>query len=408
MSFDPTAATEAYLHTLTAAATARSDAYFEGGYWLILWDFVVTVAVGWLFLGTGLSSRIRTLAERATRFRWLQAGVYAVIYIVLSTIVVLPWSAYEGYFREHAYGMSTQTLGGWLGDQGKGLILSVLFGALAMVLVYAVFRRSPRRWWFWSALVTVAILVFQIAIAPTYLEPVFNKFYPLADSPIKARILSMARANGIPVTQVYEFDASRQTTKMSAHVSGLFGTAQISVNDNLMKRGSPEEIEAVVGHEMGHYVLNHVSKSLLPLAVIVMFGFLFLARTFDRVIRTSIASRWGIRDITDPAGLPLVVVLFSLYLFVLTPVINSLVRTQEIEADAFGLSAAREPDGFAQAALHLSEYRKMRPGKLEEILFFDHPSGWNRIHAAMTWKAENLHAPDIAAYDQSHHPPGTP
>ena len=107
------------------------------------------------------------------------------------------------------------------------------------------------------------------------------------------------------------------------------------------------------------------------------------------------------------AGLPLLVALLSVYLFVLTPVLNTVTRNMEIEADTFGLNASRQPDGFAQAALHLSEYRKMQPGPLEETLLYDHPSGWNRIHRAMIWKAENIGAADIVSYDASHHPPGT-
>jgi STE24 endopeptidase len=237
------------------------------------------------------------------------------------------------------------------------------------------------------------------------LEPVYNKFYPLTESPLKQQLLSMARANGIPVTQIYEFDASKQTTKMSAHVSGLFGTAQVSLNDNLMNRASPEEIKAVLGHEMGHYVLNHNYKGLLALSLTVVIGFAFLSWAFDR-LSSRYAKSWGIRAVTDVAGLPLLVALFSVYLFVLTPLLNTVTRTMEIEADAFGLNAARAPDGFAQAALHLAEYRKMQPGPVEEALLFDHPSGWNRIHRAMQWKAENIGAADIASYDASHHPPG--
>ena len=139
---------------------------------------------------------------------------------------------------------------GW-GDQAKGLVITLIFGTLAAVAIYAVIRKFPKTWWLWGSVVAIGFVIFQVAIGPTYLEPVFNKFYPLAESPLKQRILSLARANGIPVEQVYEFDASKQTTKMSAHVSGMAGSAQISLNDNLMNRASPEEVEAVVGHRWG-------------------------------------------------------------------------------------------------------------------------------------------------------------
>jgi len=264
-----------------------------------------------------------------------------------------------------------------------------------------VLRRAPRTWWLWGSLVAIVFLIFVMAIGPVYLEPVFNEFKPLAESALKQRILSMARANGIPATDVYQFDASKQTKRMSAHVSGLLGTTQISMNDNLLRRGSPEEIEAVLGHEMGHYVLHHVYKGTVFLGITIVAGFAFLRWAFAR-LHLRYGPRWGIRDLGDVAGMPLLLFLFSAYLFVLTPVVNTLTRTMEAEADNYGLNMSRQPDGFAQAALHLSEYRKMTPGPIEEIVFYDHPSGWHRIERAMVWKAEHLQDADVAAYDAAH------
>ncbi len=398
---DPDAATAAYLAQLSPAARAKSDAYFEGGYWLTLWDFLIGLAIAWLFLGTRLSTGIRDWAERTTRFKSLQTALYAVSYILITSVVLLPWSAYEGYFREHQYDMSNQTLGAWLLDEVKGLGLGLVLGTLALVAIYAVLRKAPRTWWLWGALVTIAFAMFIAAIAPVYLEPVFNDFKPLPDSQLKQQILSMARANGIPATDVYEFDASKQTKRMSAHVSGLLGTTQISMNDNLMKRGSPEEIKGVLGHEMGHYVLHHVYKGITFIGIIIVVGFAFLRWSFDK-LQVRQGARWGLRDVTDVAALPLLMFLLSAYMFVLTPVNNTLTRTMEAEADNYGINVSRQPDGFAQAAMHLSEYRKMQPGHLEEILFYDHPSGWNRIHRVMVWKAEHLNDPDIVAYDTAH------
>ena len=403
--FDADAATAAYLATMTPAARARSDAYFEGGYWLMLWDFLLGLLLAWALLGWRFSARMRDFAARLTRFRWAQTALYAIQYFVLTTVLTLPWAAYEGYVRERQYGMSNQGLTDWLGDQAKGLVITLIFGTLAAVAIYAVIRKLPKTWWLWGSAVAIGFLIFQIAIGPTYLEPVFNKFYPLAESPLKQRILSLARANGIPADQVYEFDASKQTTKMSAHVSGIAGSAQISLNDNLINRASPEEVQAVVGHEMGHYVLNHSYKGILALGVLIVIGFAFMSWAFRRVM-LKFGERWGFRDVGDIAGLPLLVALFSVYGLALTPLSNTITRSMEAEADAFGLNAARQPDGAAQAALHLAEYRKMQPGPLEEVIFFDHPSGWNRIHRAMVWKAENVSAADIAAFDALHRPPG--
>ncbi len=200
-------------------------------------------------------------------------------------------------------------------------------------------------------------------------------------------ILSLARANGIAAADVWEVDASKQSKRMSANVSGLLGTDRITLNDNLLNRASLPEIEMVMGHEMGHYVLNHGYKFLLQFGLVAVVGFALLSSLFDRL--RARFPHWGVQGVGDLAGLPLAALLFSSYLFVLTPVLNSIIRTGEIEADMFGLNASHQPDGFAQAALHLGEYRKMEPGPLEEMIFFDHPSGRARIFAAMRWKAEH-------------------
>ncbi|HET9767483.1 MAG TPA: M48 family metallopeptidase, partial [Thermoanaerobaculia bacterium] len=387
--FDADAATASYMARLSPEARAKSDAYFEGGYWLLVWDFLVGLLLAWLFLGTGLSRGLRDRFERLTRFKWLQTALYAASYIAIATLVLLPWDAYEGYFREHQYGMSNQDFGAWFGEQMKELAITLVLGTLAATVIYAVLRRAPRTWWLWGALVTIGLAMFAVAIAPVYLEPVFNDIKPLADSPLKQEILSLARAQEIPATDVFEYDASKQTKRMSAHVSGILGTTRISMNDNLMTRGSHEEIKAVLGHEMGHYVLNHVYKGITFIGILIVVGFAFVRWSFEK-LRASSAARWGIRDVGDVAGMPLLLFLLSAYFFVLTPVDNTITRTMEAEADNYGLNASREPDGFAQAALHLSEYRKMEPGPIEEFVFYDHPSGWNRIHRSRVWKAEHV------------------
>jgi len=175
---------------------------------------------------------------------------------------------------------------------------------------------------------------------------------------------------------------------MSANVSGLGNTMRITLNDNLLRRGSPEEVQAVMGHEMGHYVLDHVYHGITFFGIMFLIGFAFLAWSLDWSLARW-GEKWQIRGVGDTAVLPLVVLLVSAYLFVTTPIFNTIIRTQEHEADMFGLNASRQPDGFAQAAIHLGEYRKMSPGPAEEWIFFDHPSGRNRIHDAMQWKAEN-------------------
>jgi STE24 endopeptidase len=198
----------------------------------------------------------------------------------------------------------------------------------------------------------------------------------------------MARANGIPATDVYEVDASRQSNRVSANVSGFASTLRITLNDNLLKRCTLPEIETTMGHEMGHYVLNHAYKGIVMIGVVIFIGFSFLNWGIHYALARW-GEAWGIQGITDVAVLPLAVVVFSLFFLVMTPVTNTISRTMEFEADMYGLNAGRQPDGEANVDLLLGEYRKMDPGPIEEFIFYDHPSGRTRITAAMRWKAEH-------------------
>ena len=387
--FDATAATNAYLAQIPADKTARSDAYFEGGYWMILWDFLYGVVVALLLLNLRWSARMRDLSERVTRFKPVHTFVYWVEYSLLTTILLFPITVYEEYFREHKYGLATQTFGPWMGDQMKGLAVGLVLGGVLAMMLFGIVRRLPRSWWIWGAVVTLLFAIFTVLISPVYILPIFNKVTRLDDPKVVQPILSLARANGIPAKDVYTMDASRQTTRMSANVSGFANTMRITLNDNLLRRGSPEEIQAVMGHEMGHYVLNHIYKDLMFISIIVVLAFAYLYWGLTWALARW-GEKWQIRGVGDTAVLPLVILLVSVFGFVLTPIANTQTRVEEHEADMYGLNTSRQPDGFAQAAIHLGEYRKMNPGPVEEFIFFDHPSGRNRIYAAMRWKAENL------------------
>lgn len=387
-AFNVDSATQAYMMLLPPARRARSDAYFEGGYWLLLWNFLLVSGILILLLQTGISARMRNIAVRATRFRWIQAALYFAMFATLLTVLQLPLSIYQDYVREHQYGLSNLTFPAWMGEQVKSWLLTVVGGGVMAAVLYAAIRRTGRRWWIWGSAIAVVFMLIGSAIVPVVIVPIFNHPTRLTDQRVVQPILSMARANGIDTHDVWEIDASKQTTRISANVSGLFGTERITLNDNLLNRASLPEIEAVTGHEMGHYVLNHVYKLTLEFGVVLLIGFALVAVFFER-LRTRYAERWAIGGVDDLAGMPLLGLLFIVYFFLMTPVMNTITRTAEYEADIFGLNAARQPDGFARAALDLSDYRKMDPDPLEEIIFYDHPSGHGRIYASMRWKAEN-------------------
>jgi STE24 endopeptidase len=388
-NFDAARATAAYLASVPPDRKARSDAYFEGGYWLQLWNVLYSgVVVLWALLALGWSADMRDFAERVTKRRPLQTEVYWIQFILYNWIVTFPLTVYSGFYREHQYGLATQTFWPWMGDQLKGLGLWLVLGGFALTVFYGVIRRVGRSWWLWATGVVVAFIIFGAVITPVFIVPLFNTYTRLTDARMRDPILSMARANGIGVDAVYVVDQSRQTTRISANVSGLLGTMRVSLNDNLLRRAPLEEIEAVLGHEMGHYELNHILKGVIATSFVVAIGFALIARGFEWLRRRK--PQWRITSVGDVAGLPLIVLLLSVYQFMATPINNTIVRTTEYEADIFGLNASRQPDGFASVALKLGEYRKLDPSPIEELIFFDHPSGRTRIFSAMRWKAENL------------------
>jgi len=386
--FNAEAATDAYLATQTPAQKARSDAYFEGGCWLSLWDFLYGAAIAILLLVTGFSRRMREAAERLTRRKPLVTWLYWAEYTVVLFVVGFPLTIYEGFLRERQYGLMNQTFIAWFVDQSKELALDIVLIGLAVTALFSVIRRLPGTWHVWGAVVAIAFVMFTILISPVFIAPMFNKYTLLTDARIREPILRLARQNGIRANAVYQVDESRQSKRVSANVSGLLGTERITLNDNLLNRCSPQAILSVMGHEMGHYVLNHGYK-MMAFMTIILVAFFALLRLGLSWSLARWGGQWGIRDVGDPAMVPLAFLIISTFFFAAAPVMNTLVRTQEYEADIFGLNTARQPDGEAEADMLVGEYRKLDPTPLEELLFFDHPSGRTRIYAAMRWKAEN-------------------
>jgi STE24 endopeptidase len=392
--FDAARATQAYLAQVNGAARAKSDAYFEGGYWLMLVDLLWTLAVTGLLLWLGISSAIRDWAAERTHSRVSQAMIYGVAYVAIMAVAQFPLSAYEGFFREHSYGLSNQDFMAWLGDYGTSLALALVAALIFVPLLYGAIRRARESWWLWGAGLVILFQIVTAVVFPLFIAPLFNHYSPLPDSPLKAQILSLARANDIPADNVWLVDASRQSSRISANVSGFLGTTRISLNDNLLHQGTPDEVLAVLGHEMGHYVMGHMTRLILLSGLVTIVAFAFMHWGF--VFATEFfGGQWQVRRIEDIAGLPLLVALASIFYFLATPVTNTITRTTEHQADIFGLDAVRKPDAFATAMLKLSTYRKLEPGKWEEIIFYDHPSGRTRIMDAMVWKKEHIRDTDI-------------
>ncbi len=268
VAFDPVKATNAYLARVSGADRAKSDSYFEGGYVLLFVDAFYAIGISALLLWFRVSALIRDFAERQTRSRFWQVPIYSGIYIIVTTLLTFPLSLYEQFFREKSYGLLNQSFGGWLGDFATGFGLNIVGGTIVLTLIYAAIRSAPRTWWVWGALLTLVFGGILLVISPVFIDPLFNHYSPLPDSPLERSILSLARANGIPTQNVWLVDASRQSDRISANVSGFLGTTRVALNDNLLHKGTPDEVLAVLGHEMGHYVLDHSFLLLLEFGLV--------------------------------------------------------------------------------------------------------------------------------------------
>jgi len=393
-AFDVEEASRAYINTLQGEELEKSNNYFEGGYWLILWGALIGVLVDLIILQSRFSARFRDWAERVTQRQWMQPALYTLPYVIAGFLLTLPWTIYTGFFREQQYGLMSLDFGSWFGEQVIGLVISLVIFPLLIMAIFAVIRRAPKTWWIWGTGVVSIFLFIGMMLGPVFISPLFNEYNEMAEGPMRDKIVAMAAEYDIPADHIYVFDQSKQHKRISANVSGIGPTIRISLNDNLLERTDPDEVAAVMGHELGHYVLGHIWRTIVILALIIGIGLFVVAWLAPRLIERH-GSRWGIRNMSDPAVIPLLSLILTAYFFAATPALNSLVRITESDADRFGLDTAREPDGFAKVAMRLSEYRKIEPGPVEEMLFFDHPSGATRVRMAMQWKADNVENPQM-------------
>jgi STE24 endopeptidase len=386
--FDVGRATDAYIATVPAADRERSDAYYEGGYWISAWGTLIVVLIAWLLLRLRFAGRLRDWAAGRGHGLFKQSFIVALGFLLVLGLVTLPWALYTDYFREHQYGMSNQAIGSFLGEWAISAAIGLVVSGLAIAGIYALIRRVGERWVYWATAVTAVFILFMTMVEPVFIAPIFNDYKSLPEGEVRESILSLASETGIPVDDVFWFNASKQTKRIGAKLAGLGGTARIALNDNLLYGTSLPEIRAVMGHEMAHYKLHHGIWIPLGFTLALGFGYWVINRLYGRFQRRH-GERWGVRDLADPAGLPLVFAIFTVVMYLLSPVTNSMIRTAEHQADAFGLDAAKEPHGFASVAMRLSTYRKLEPSALEEVIFFDHPSGRARVERSMRWLADN-------------------
>ncbi len=379
----PVAAPRAASETGPVAVPVPSEKtmrYYNSGiaiWWVeLLWGLGVPA----LLLFTGWSARIRTFAQRFGR-RWFPTvAIYFALFTLLTFLLDLPIAYFTGFVREHSYGLSNQTAAKWWSDAAKGLLVGIIGSALTLWIPYLLLRKSPRRWWLWTSLTAIPLLALLLVISPVWLDPLFNKFGPMKDRALEAKILALADRAGIEGSRVYEVDKSVDTEKVNAYVAGLGGTKRVVLWDTIIKKLNERELLFVMGHEMGHYVLNHTPMLIGLGFLLILIGLYSIHRLADRMIKRW-GDRFGFHDLSDVASWPLILLLFSLVNFVLTPGAMAIARQIEHQADVYGLEITRDNHAAATAFVKLQaeNLSNPRPGLLYKLWNSSHPTLGERI-----------------------------
>jgi Zn-dependent protease with chaperone function len=354
--------------------------YYRSGMWLwagfLVWGFLVP----FVWVATGWSAKLRTVAQRWAGGRWYPTiAIFFLLYLAIGFVVDLPLAYYADYVRPHAYDLSNQTLGKWVGDALKGLgvgaVMAVAFGWVPFLLL-----RKSRRWWLWTAVLSIPFVAFLVLVSPIWVDPLFNDFGPMKDKTLEADILSLAERAGIAGSRVFEVDKSVDTEAVNAYVTGIGATKRVVLWDTIIAKVPRDSLLFVMAHEMGHYVLNHVWKLLAVVPLLVLAGLWLIDRTSGAIF-----ARWGRRigfaSLADVAALPLLSLLFGLFVFLLSPLFLGYSRHMEHDADRFGLELTRDNRAAAIAfvALQQENLGNPRPGWIYKTWRASHPTLGDRI-----------------------------
>jgi STE24 endopeptidase len=360
--------------------TPQALSYYRSGNVLFvigsLWDLLIPS----LLLFAGVSGRIRDWARRTGRKWFFEIALYFIAFTVILFLVDLPLSYYQGFVRQHAYGLSNQTFGKWARDEVTGLFIGIVFGVLFMWVPYLLLSKSPRRWWLYTGLLAIPFIVLVSLVQPIWIDPLFNTFGQMKDKALEADILRLADRAGIEGSRVFEVAKSEDTNAVNAYVAGFGGTKRIVLWDTILAKLNREQLLVVMGHEMGHYVLGHVWKSILSLSALIILALYAVHRTSGWLI-ARYRHRFGFSELADVASLPLILVLFSVATLVVTPVALAMQRHFEHEADRFGLEITRDNYAAATAFVTLQQENLgvPRPGRLYTWWRASHPTLGDRI-----------------------------
>jgi STE24 endopeptidase len=387
MAFDPNAATARYIDSLGPAALQKAHDYTVGKEWMLLWGLIVAAVVTWLIVKSGVLERVE--AGISERRRNLRAFLVSLVYLLVSAILTLPWTIYAGWWREKGYGRTSQPFGDFLWQNALATVISIVAMALFLTAVYWLIRRTGKTWWLWSGGVAAVGLAFVFLVSPILIEPLFNKYEPVPPGQVRDAVVEMAGRAGVPPDRVFMYNGSRQSNNFTANAGGVGSTARVAISDVALKNASLDEVRAVTGHEIGHYVLKHTWWGLLVFSVLAIVLFWIADRTFPRFARAFGSSA----SIADPRGVAVLMFMVSLFGLIASPLTNWFGRTLETQADRYSLETENRPDALSSALVKTAEYRYPRPNPVEEFVFYDHPSVERRVRMAMEWKVTHPPTP---------------
>jgi STE24 endopeptidase len=363
--------------------SALAIRYHRSGNALWAVSTALSLLIPALLLFTGVSARLRHLAQRIGR-RWiLMVALYAMLFTLITALLTLPLAYYEGYLRQHAYGLSNQSFGRWLGEWLKGVAVGGLGLSLVLWIPYLLLHRSPKRWWLYAGHASIPIATVVLVITPIWVDPLFNDFGPMKDKALEARIQSLAQRAGIEGSRVYEVDKSVDTRTVNAYVTGLGSTKRIVLWDTILARLEPDQVLFVTAHEMGHFVLGHTLTFILGTAALITLSLYVVHRAAGGLI-VRFSRRFGFEQVSDVASFPLLLLLGGIVSLALIPALLALSRYQEHEADRFALELTRDNRTAATAFVRLQEENLSvpRPGPLYMLWRGSHPALGDRIDFA--------------------------
>lgn len=342
-----------------------------------IWRFVsffIGIATLAIILFTGLAARLRDWASKLKLRFFVVWGLLALV-LIADYILGFPAHVYRSFIVENDYGFMNQTFLEWWLDDMLGLLILLAIGIIPMWFFYRLVNRF-RKWWLVFSIGAVPFLVLMIVIAPVFISPLFNDFVPLEDKALETEILTLANEVGIEGSDIFQVNGSRQSTKVNAYVTGLFGTKRIVLYDTLIKEFARDEIRFVMGHEMGHYVMNHVWQGLLAAILMIGFALWVVSKTIHAVINR-LKSRFGFDSLGDIASLPLVLIFLSVIMFVSQPLTNGFSRYMEHKADIFGMDVSGvsgESAAIAFDKLSVLNLSDPDPHPIIEFWFYTHPA----------------------------------